>query len=40
MKYLNQIMLHCIKTYGTLIVTVLYSPFIGALVIYYGQNNS
>lgn len=36
MKYLQSLMLHCIKTYGTLTVVLLYAPSLVALVM-YGQ---
>jgi hypothetical protein len=34
MKYYQQLMLHCIKTYGIVTVILLYAPFLGVLVMY------
>lgn len=36
MKYYQSLVLHCIKTYGTLATILLYAPALVALVI-YGQ---
>lgn len=32
MKYCHDLLLHCIKTYGILIISGLYAPFVGCLV--------
>lgn len=32
MEYANNLMLHCIKKYGILIILGLYTPFLGCLV--------
>lgn len=34
MKYFQYLMLHCIKTYGIVTVILLYTPFLGVLVMY------